>query len=244
MPHSLTDRQRAYLDFISEFIAANERSPKLNDIANHFKVKPPSAHKMLETLQKKGFLLFGRDSHSGFFIRLVERAGTAEIVTEVNIVGKIDKYGEVLEFPKIHGHFATVLAGANADEIFCLLASDEIPQARILLGDALIFDYSRKAKPGDICIAPLGDRLFLIRIVSKTFNKDFLSDVMASDYPIPEDFTNPETDQLINWYPLAYDEKSNDHFMGVMQDQELLPRELQDDLILATAIRLSRQLSI
>ena len=243
MPHSLTDRQRAYLDFISEFIRVNASSPRLDDIANHFKVKPPSAHKMLEVLQKKGFLLFGRDSNSGFYIRLVERAGTAEAVTEIFILGKVDKYAEVYDFPKSLGHFPTVVAGSNPQKLFCLVAFENIPDQNISLGDAFIFDYGRKPRPGDICIAALGKRLFLIRVVSKTFDKDILSDVMASDYPIPAELSNKEREQLLNWYPLAYRDEYEDFFMKVFEDQALFPRELPDDLIMATAIRLSRQLS-
>ena len=70
MPHALTPRQREYLDFIRDYIQQNESSPRLDDIAEHFKVKRPTAHKALEALQSKGYLYFGRDRISGFFIRL------------------------------------------------------------------------------------------------------------------------------------------------------------------------------
>ncbi len=74
MPHALTDRQRDYLNFIKSYIAQNELSPRLEEVAGHFDVKPPTAHKTLEALQRKGFLIFDRTSTSGFFIRLIERA--------------------------------------------------------------------------------------------------------------------------------------------------------------------------
>ncbi len=46
MPHSLTDRQREYLEFIREFIKENESSPRLEEIAKHFGVSSPTAHKI------------------------------------------------------------------------------------------------------------------------------------------------------------------------------------------------------
>lgn len=243
MPHALTQRQREYLGFIRHYVAENESSPRLEEIANHFKVKAPTAHKMLEALQSKGYLLFGRDRVSGFFIRLIERAGTSEVVAEVHILGKLDQFGEVKEFPRPLGHFTTVVAGSDPQALFSLVAFETIPQIHVAEGDALIFDYERKPRPEDICMAPFGNRLFLIRVLSKTFDRDIRSDVMASDYPIPMALTNEGRSQLLNWYPIAYTEENEKYFMQVFEEQDLFPRELPDDLILATAIRLSRQLS-
>ncbi len=91
MPHSLTPRQSEYLDFLREYVKKNESSPRLEEIAKHFGVKSPTAHKTLKTLQYAGYLYFGRSSTSGFFIRLIERAGSAEIVIEIPIAGKVDQ---------------------------------------------------------------------------------------------------------------------------------------------------------
>jgi len=53
MPHTLSKRQREYLEFIRNFIQTNEDSPRLEEIAEQFKVTPPTAHKMLDALQRK-----------------------------------------------------------------------------------------------------------------------------------------------------------------------------------------------
>ena len=100
VPHALTTRQREYLEFIREYVKKNESSPRLEEIAKHFSVKSPTAHKTLKTLMRAGFLYFGRDSVSGFFIRLIERAGTTERMIEINTVGKVNRYGEVYDFPE------------------------------------------------------------------------------------------------------------------------------------------------
>src|SRR5687768_764236 len=127
MPHALTDRQLEYLKFLREYIKKNESSPRLEEIANHFGVKPPTAHKILEALHNKGYIYFARDSVSGFFIRLIERAGSAETVIEVVIAGKVNRYGELINFPENHGHFASVLSGANPEDVFALAVTDNIP---------------------------------------------------------------------------------------------------------------------
>ena len=59
----------------------------LEDIGRHYGIKAPTAHKMLEALRNKGYLIFGRDKATGFSIHLIERAGSAEIVTEIVLAG-------------------------------------------------------------------------------------------------------------------------------------------------------------
>ena len=82
-----------------------------------------SKHQLLiksyEALQSKGYLYFGRDSISGFFIRLIERAGSAETVIEIPITGKVNRYGELIEFPELLGHFPTLLV--EPSQVMCLL---------------------------------------------------------------------------------------------------------------------------
>lgn len=50
MPHSLTPHQHEYFEYIRSYIKENEASPRLDEIADHFSVKPPTAHKTLEAL--------------------------------------------------------------------------------------------------------------------------------------------------------------------------------------------------
>ena len=132
MPHSLTERQKEYLEFIHNYIRENETSPRLEEIAKYFDVKAPTAHKTLEALQSKGYLYFGRDSISGFFIRLIERAGSAETIIEVPITGKVNRFGELIDFPELLGHFPTLLIGAEPGNIFALAVVEDIPEVMII----------------------------------------------------------------------------------------------------------------
>ena len=241
MPHPLTKRQREYLEFIRGYIRDNEGPPRLQEIADQFGVKSPTAHNMLEKLQVKGYILFGRDSNSGFWIRLVERAGSVETMVDVQILGKLDQFGEVHDFPKSIGHFASVLDGSKPDSVFALVAYKAIPQEAIFIGDALIFDYDLKPRPGDLCLAQFGERILFIRVVSKTYDEVLRSDVVASDYPIPGNFINDDRLRLLNWYPVALTDETKSHFQGILEEAGLEPNQLHPDLVLATVLRLSRQ---
>lgn len=65
------------------------------------------------------------------------------MMIEVPIAGKVDRDGELFDFPQNHGHFATILSGSNHDEVFALMVSENIPGASILAGDLLICDYDK-----------------------------------------------------------------------------------------------------
>lgn len=243
MPHSLTELQKEYLNFIRGYIRENESSPRLDEIAGHFGVKAPTAHKILSALQSKGYLYFARDRKSGFFIRLIERAGSTEVVMEVPIAGNIAALGEIVDFPKELGHFVSVFVGATIGEVFALALKNEISQANMLAGDLVIFDTGKKPQPGDICIAPIGHRLFLIRISSKTMDREIHSLETAIRYPIPNDLIDPELDQMLNWYPVAYDENTHDQFTGIAEEQNWPLAPMSPDFIVATALRLIRALA-
>jgi len=246
MPHSLTPRQSEYLDFLRKYIQENESSPRLEKIADHFGVKSPTAHKTLEALQSKGYLYFGRDSVSGFFIRLIERAGSAETVIEIPIAGKVNKYGEVYEFPHKLGHFPTLLVDAKPEEVFALAVMDDIPQASILAQDLLICDYGKRPQPGDVGIIPFGrnaNRYFLCQMYSLTYDKDTPQLIMARQYPIPEDLLNKDLGQKLNWTPLAYDDDTVEYFLDLAEKEGVPAEPIPPELVAATVLRLSRALA-
>ena len=244
MPPSLTVRQREVLDFIRRYVADNESSPRLEEIADHFGVTAPTAHNYLKTLQSKGYLYFGRTSTHGFFIRLVERAGSAESIIEIGLAGKFDRYGRLFDFPSRIGHFASVLAGAQPENVFALVAIEDLPQASILANDFIIFDQGKKPQPGDICIAAFGEELLLIRVHSRTFDRELHSMVMVQQYQIPEEQFEDERGHMLIWHPLAYDDETRDYFDTFkIEGLELPVKPLPPEFVVATALRLIRALA-
>ena len=242
MPHSLTERQKECLEYIRGYIAENESSPRLEEIAARLGVTLPTTHKLLEALQRKGYLYFHRDKVSGFFIRLVDRAGSAETMVEIALAGKIDSFGELYDFPEELGHFASVLIGSKPDELFALVVTEDIPQASMLARDFIIFDIGKKPQPGDICIAPIGERLFLVKVTSSSF-EDTPSLLVAQYYQIPEKLAKPDPDLVLNWYPLAYSEDNQEYFLQVAEEQRWPIKPLQPGFVAATALRLVRALA-
>lgn len=246
MPHVLTVRQREYLEFLRSYIKENEASPRLDEIADHFSVKPPTAHKTLEALHNKGYIYFARDSVSGFFIRLLERAGAAETAIEVIIAGKVNRYGELANYPEKHGHFSSVLQGANPENVFALVLSESIPEANILHGDLLICDMAKRPQPGDIAILPFGrsgKRFILCRIHSLTSDKDLDSLEASNQYPIPEKLLNTSLGQRFNWIPLAFGKETEDYFLQEAEKEKMPLRAMPPEFVMATVLRLTRHLA-
>jgi hypothetical protein len=158
----------------------------------------------------------------------------------------VDSNGEVHEFPQEHGHFATVLQGAKQDDLFALVLLEDILAASMLVNDLIIFDQSKKPQPGDICIVPLGepygDRYFLVKIDSLTFDERTLSPEMRQEYPVPEEL-DPEPGRQLNWYPLAMSEDPKGFFEAAAKQGLTIVFPLPAEFVLATALRLSRRLA-
>ena len=218
MSHTLTPRQREYLEFIRQYIQENESSPRLEEIASHFDVTSPTARNTLVALQNNGYLYFGRSKFSGFFIRLIERYGSSESVIEIPIVGKVNKYGEVSVFPSRLGHFATLLLDSEPGELFALTMAGEIQQEGIIAHDVIIFEHGIIPGPGDICIAPIGTKQFLIQI-------------------------DEQIDPKYTWHPLAHDKENPDYFTDLLREQDWQLETIPGSFIIAIALRLTRHLA-
>lgn len=246
MPHALTERQKEYLSFLRDYIRKNEMTPRLEEVAGHFGVKLPTAHKTLDALQKKGYLIFRRESVSGYYIRLAERGGGIEKLIEINVIGKINAYGEVCDFPEDHGRFPVFLTGVDEYKVFALETTHDIPQANILAGDRLICDYGLRPQAGDIAIMPWGQysgRWFICRMKSLTSDRDTPWFDVANAYPIPGDLIDEELGQKYNWIPLAYDEDTDDYFSRIAEEEDVPMGAIPPELVMATVLRLRRNLA-
>ena len=243
MPHALTTRQREYLEFLREYIKENEYTPRLEEIAEHFGVKSPTAHKTLEALHNKEYIYAVRSSADGFFIRLIERGGDAEIMIDVVITGKVNRYGELIEFPGDHGHYPAVFKGVKPDEIGALMAAEDIPEVNILRGDLLFWDMGKRPQPGDIAVLPFSrtlERFLLCRIYSLTSDKDLETLESANQYPIPEDLLDLSFGQRFIWTPLAYCEETREYFEGEAEKEDWPERAIPPELAMGTILRLNR----
>ena len=215
-----SDLRSEYLKFIRQYIDDNHCAPRLEEIARHFNVTEPTAHKMLSSLEKAGSLYFDRDDFSGFYIRLVEWVETTAPLSEILIAGGIDRYGQLHEFPKKHGHFTLVLPGYEQKKLFALQAWQHIPQADILANDVLIFYQAQEPQIGAMSIIPFGDDLITVHLVSQ------------------------DDDGRFFWSPLAYDESTKDIYKRYFEKHGIKPTSVDRELILASAIALNRKLAL
>lgn len=56
MPNSFTDKQGQYLAFIHAYTKLNRRAPAEADMQKYFEVTPPSVHRMVVELEKRGLI--------------------------------------------------------------------------------------------------------------------------------------------------------------------------------------------
>jgi SOS-response transcriptional repressor LexA len=246
MPHALTERQKEYLAFLKEYIRQNEFTPKLEEIAAHFGVKSPTAHKTLKALELKGYLITRRTPDAGYFIRLAERSGGIEKLIDLQIIGKVNRYGVVSSFPRKHGSYPICLIGVDEMEVFGLRLTENIPQANLLEGDLLICDYGKRPLPGDIALIPLGLQargFFLVMMHSLTHDRDMPNYEVSNEYPVPVDLINEELGQKLHWFPLAWSKENEDYFAKIEKKARVPSGPIPPELIAATVLRVVRSLS-
>jgi hypothetical protein len=114
---------------------------------------------------------------------------------------------------------------------------------RLLSGDLIIFDIEKKPQPGDICIGPIGEKFFLLKIDSKTLDEQVTSFVTFQWYPFPENLTDPKLGQSLNWYPLAYDEETYELFTKISEERKRPFGPIKSEFIVATALGLTLALA-
>jgi len=259
MPHALTERQKEYLNYLNDYIKENEDSPSLKEIANHFGVKSSTSHNILEALQNKDYIYFMRHPDR-YFIRLIERGGMGEKILPLFIMGKIDRYGEVIDLlpladapmisifnldadNDIPEHITIIQKCANPHTIFGLKATERIPQANIEAGDILVVDGEKKPQGGFMSILPVGpdSRLFLCCAYGKTFDDRFFSFDMREPYPLPEKFVNRELGQRLFWHPIAWDEETDEYFSNLGEGRGFPDAPIPMDFVVATVLELIRE---
>jgi len=53
-------------------------------------------------------------------------------MVEITIVGKVDRYGELFDFPQKLRYFSSVLIGSQPEDLFALVVLEDIPQSSML----------------------------------------------------------------------------------------------------------------
>ena len=239
LPQSLTPVQKEYLEFLRGYIEKNECAPMLDEIAKYFGVTRPTANKTLNKLQEKGILYFDRDKVSGFYIRIPENNTSSGTLREIPVIGNVNKLGEILEFPKYHGHFPFALPKGTG-ETFALDIYQHMPSAGILGRDYMIFSNGGIAKPGDICIFPVGKKYFLVRMYEFSTHEDMQFHELAIQWMDMKD----QYEDYLFWWPLIENEESLQNLADEVVEEKFPWEPIEPDMIIGKALRLVRRLAI
>jgi SOS-response transcriptional repressor LexA len=260
MPHALSERQKEYLVFLKEYIRNNEDTPSLKEIAEYFGVKPPTAHKVLEALQKKDFIFYLRHPDRGFIIRLIERGGLGEKIIPLYIIGSIDQYGELVDLIDSVTLDKIISQASNTDlklpesipiiqkcnapfSFFGLRASHDIQAINVKEGDVFVVDTQKMPQDEFLSLLPVGPqgRIFLCRSHGKTFDDRTFSVEMREPYPLPEKFVNWELGQRMFWLPVTWEVDTDDNFWELVEKVGLPVEPIPMDLVGATILELIRE---
>lgn len=210
MPPKLTKKQKETLDFIERYMEQHGTSPALSEIAQEFSIKPPSAHKRLKTLARKGFIFFERSPYHGFYIRLLNIAYRDQTV-EVPIIGSVSATGRISPLKQPYRKYVVTIQAESKRKLVFVIMKEDVPERSLARGDLLLIDRFEPHRAGDIAVVQFDDEhSFLVRYlglssVPEVNSVDFL-DVMQADttrmkgeeqsldwlYAIYEPWTNTE----------------------------------------------------
>lgn len=158
----LTERQRAILEFIKDFVREQGLPPTVREIGEHFGLDPHAVHDHLKALERKGYLK--RDSSKARSLRLVEALEEGR-VEQVPVLGRVQAGLPLLAVENVEGSLPVAedwLGGAEA--FFLKVKGDSMVGAHIQDGDYVLVRRQEVAEHGDIVVALLDDEATVKRL--------------------------------------------------------------------------------
>jgi repressor LexA len=159
----VTDRQRAILDYLREFVDEHGYPPTVREIGEAVGLRSPSTvHAHLAQLERAGLLR--RDPTKPRALELTDRrreAAGAEGPADVHrlpLVGEIAAGGPLLAEENVEDYVAVPEPLAKGGEEFLLrVKGDSMVNAGILDGDYVVVQRRQDARNGEIVVALAGD---------------------------------------------------------------------------------------
>ncbi len=159
----LPPKQKAILDFINKYQAANGYGPTLDEIAGYFEKSIPTIHQHVQVLREKGFLKLPSVNARGIGI-----FDPHEEVVQIPLLGIVSAGGgiENVETPepiKVQRSFLS----PNGQHFALIVRGDSMVNDGILQDDTIIVKSQNYADNGDVVIAlvlnDLGEQLATIK---------------------------------------------------------------------------------
>lgn len=184
---TLTDRQRAILDFIAATIRKEGSAPSYREIAAHFDITVGGLQKQLQALEDKGVL---RRSAAGAArsIKVSVRPAASPGQVPLPILGQVRAGAPIEAIEHIEDHLnldETLAKGAE----YVLHAKGDSMEPEILEGDLLMVRRASDAHNGATVVAHVGPGDATVKQLRKANGEVWLEAVNPKYPPIREAFT-------------------------------------------------------
>jgi repressor LexA len=157
----VTDRQRAILDYVREYIEQHGYPPTVREIGEAVGLRSPSTvHAHLAQLERAGLLR--RDPTKPRALELADRRREEPAlepeIRRLPLVGQIAAGGPLLAEENIEDYVAVPEPLSTGGEEFLLrVKGDSMIDAGILDGDIVVVERRQDARNGEIVVALAGD---------------------------------------------------------------------------------------
>ncbi len=155
----LTDRQRAVLDWIVEFMREHRLPPTLREIGRAFGISSPGVLGHLRALERKGYVRRGKLGARSLEVTCLPGQGADDSV-ELPRLGRIAAGVPLLAIENLEGTVRVdrQMLGRGNDEHFALrVTGHSMIEDGILDGDTVIVRKQETARDGDIVVALVED---------------------------------------------------------------------------------------
>lgn len=170
MSDTLTEKQRAVLDFIEDYQLAHGKSPTLREMREHFKVRSDnSILKHLAALQQKGFIEKDDTPRGIGLLQTVREKLSGSGGVKLPVLGYIPAGGPVLTEEYINS-WITVgddLAKSSRNYFALEVTGSSMIDAGIFEGDLVLVDMKKEPRDQDIVVALVDNENTLKRLIKK-----------------------------------------------------------------------------
>src|SRR5262245_33540388 len=150
----LTDRQRAILDFINEYVNDNGFPPSVREIGRHFGIYPATVQDHISALERKGYIQKKRFQSRTLSVPPSSRRPSGN---GIPIVGRVAAGLPLLAQENIEDMIQLPKHWAPAGAFLLKVQGNSMEGAHILDGDYALVHPQQSAANGDIVVALIGD---------------------------------------------------------------------------------------
>ncbi len=168
----LTKKQRDILSFIEDFDGVNGMPPTVYEIAEHFKIRPPTAFDHLKALSAKGFITRSRKAR-GIALATGKRMWIRQTAMPVPLpvidtAGRLTRGEGGTKNPHAGSQFIyfdkSLIRDLGRDEAWTfVLKGDSMGDLGFRDGDVLVADRLLKPADGDVVLARLSGGEVVVR---------------------------------------------------------------------------------